>query len=212
MALDLTLPALSHVRGGRGWRSGLRAATLLVLAMLVSACTAGPTSPTGPEGGTGAPRGAEASSAGAAPTSAAPVTPVATCANLAQRPEQPASGCGHRVDPDVRLDLADKVEARPAGTTFWLGPRALTPWAPESSRRSAPKAGNTYVGAPGRRARRAGPQPLRVHRHRRERHDPDAHRRGVRGTRQDEGVVNHDSGNGWVIEDITIERQQGRRR
>ena len=147
VALDLTLPALSHVCGGRGWRSGLRAATLLVLAMLVSACTAGPTSPTGPEGGTGAPRGAEASSAGAAPTSAAPVTPVATCANLAQRPSSPPAGAVTASIPTSVLTWRTRSRRdRQAPPSGW-------PRAPHLGQREfsqvAPKAGDAFIGAPG---------------------------------------------------------------
>ncbi len=107
-------------------------------------------------------------------------------------------------------DLSALVDAKPAGTTFWLAPGTHTLPAGTDSQ-GIPKDGAAFVGAPG--AVLDG------------RHDNHyaftQHARDVRishltiqsfgaaGDNNNEGVVNHDAGEGWVIEYSTIQGNAG---
>lgn len=125
-----------------------------------------------------------------------------------QRPGPTSAPAGSvTVDPAVDNDLHDKTTANPAGTTFWLAPGRHTLGGGEFGQVS-PKDGDTYLGAPGavldgrgsnryaftQRATNVTIRYLTV--------------QGFIPPR-DQGVVNHDSGDGWVIEDNVIQRNQG---
>jgi hypothetical protein len=111
------------------------------------------------------------------------------------------------VDPGVDGDLAAKTRDNPPGTTFWLAPGQHTLGDGEYGS-VAPKDGNTYLGAPGAvlDGRRTNKYAFVF----------DASDVTIRGLTirnfvapPNEGVVNHDSGDGWVIEDNTIEKNGG---
>ncbi|WP_050815140.1 right-handed parallel beta-helix repeat-containing protein, partial [Streptomyces zinciresistens] len=111
------------------------------------------------------------------------------------------------VDPSVVGDLAAKTRSSPPGTTFWLRPGTHR-LAPDRYAQVIPKAGNRYLGAPGAvldgrgtnqyafggRARGVTIGSLTVQRF---------------AAPQDEGVVNHDSADGWVIERSRIQNNSG---
>ncbi|MFH8727416.1 right-handed parallel beta-helix repeat-containing protein [Streptomyces termitum] len=170
----------------------------LVLLLLAAGCTGVPDAP--------AP-GPSAARPGAVAAPGASGTPVArVCGAAGTGPVRPPAGAV-TVDPAVAGDLAAKTAAAPAGTVFWLGPgRHLL--APGPSAQVEPKRGDRYLGAPG-----AVLDGGRTH----------AYAFGgtasgvtlrhltVRGfaAPRDEGVVNHDMADGWVIEHVTIEDNSG---
>jgi hypothetical protein len=121
-------------------------------------------------------------------------------------PANPPSGAV-RVDSGVVGDISAKTESNPPGTVFWLSPGDHRLTKDEYSQ-VAPKSGNTYIGAPGAVLDGAG----------RNRYAFTGKARNV--TLQNltvkgfeppvnEGVVNHDSGAGWVIEDSTLVDNRG---
>ncbi|WML84351.1 right-handed parallel beta-helix repeat-containing protein [Streptomyces sp. VNUA74] len=139
--------------------------------------------------------------------SAGPASAVArVCARPAAGPATAPAGAVS-VDPAVAGDLAAKTRTSPPGTTFWLRPgthRLL----PDRFAQVVPKRGNRYLGAPGavldgHRTNQyafGGPAPDVTIRH-----------LTVQGfvAPHDEGVVNHDSADGWVIEHATIQNNSG---
>jgi Right handed beta helix region len=189
--------------------------TLLVtlIAVLVSGCTASPgqnRAASSTRSGTTSPTPSGTSSSSqdevpALPEKGGP-TVAAVCRDRAQGPaEAPANAV--RIDPSVRGDLAVKSGAAPAGTTFWLAPGVHRLEDYEYAQ-VAPKAGNTYLGAPGAVVDGAGVN----------RYAFTGKAAGVtikyltvKGfvPPPDEGVVNHDSGADWVIEDNTITDNRG---
>jgi nitrous oxidase accessory protein NosD len=130
----------------------------------------------------------------------------AVCGHTKPGPAQPPAGA-IQVDPSVDGDLSAKAEENPAGTTFWLAPGTHTLGTGEYSS-VTPEDGDTYLGAPG-----AVLDGKRVNKYAFISHAADVTIRGltIRGfiPPPDEGVVNHDSGDGWVIEDNTIEKNEG---
>ncbi|MFD9379585.1 right-handed parallel beta-helix repeat-containing protein [Streptomyces sp. NPDC059999] len=136
-----------------------------------------------------------------------PTTSVArVCATPAPGPAQAPAGAV-TVDPSVVGDLAAKTRSSPPKTTFWLLPGTHTLEADRYAQ-VLPKEGNSYVGAPGavldgRKTNQyafggpAGNVTIR--------------RLTVQGfvAPQNEGVVNHDSADGWVIEHATIQNNSG---
>jgi hypothetical protein len=97
--------------------------------------------------------------------------------------------------------------AHPRGTTFWLRPGTHTLGADEYGQ-IMPKDGNVYLGAPG--------AVLDGRDRNRYAFTGDAADVVIRNLTvqnfaapRDEGVVNHDSGDGWVIEHNTIQRNRG---
>ncbi|MET8625879.1 right-handed parallel beta-helix repeat-containing protein [Kitasatospora sp. NPDC004669] len=111
------------------------------------------------------------------------------------------------VDPAVVGDLAAKTKSSPPNTTFWLQPGTHRL---ESDRYAQiiPKEGDSYLGAPGAVldggktneyafGGTAGNVTIRY--------------LTVQGfvAPQNEGVVNHDSADGWVIEHATIQNNSG---
>src|SRR4051794_14246492 len=111
------------------------------------------------------------------------------------------------VDPAVDGDLSVKTLSAPAGTTFWLPPGTHR-LAADQFGQVIPKDGDVYLGAPGavldgRGLNRAA-------------FTQQAKNVVIRGLTiqnfvapQDQGVVNHDSGEHWVIENSTIQRNTG---
>jgi hypothetical protein len=111
------------------------------------------------------------------------------------------------VDPAVPGDLAAKTRANPAPArrsgspgTHTLGDDKYGQVSPEGRRRLPRRAG--------RGPRRPEDQPVRVHRPRANVKITYLTVRGFAAPR-DEGVVNHDSGDGWVIEHTTIQDNDG---
>lgn len=142
------------------------------------------------------------------PTATTPDTPpvARVCAKPAEGPEKPPKGAV-TVDPAVVGDLAAKTRSHPANTTFWLRPGTHRLEADRYAQ-VVPKPGNRYIGAPGavldgRKTNQyafggtAGDVTIR---HLTVRNFAAPH---------DEGVVNHDSADGWVIEHAVIRNNSG---
>ncbi|MPY30284.1 right-handed parallel beta-helix repeat-containing protein [Streptomyces adustus] len=137
----------------------------------------------------------------------APVTAVArVCAKPAAGPATAPAGAV-TVDPAVTGDLAAKTRSSPPNTTFWLRPGKHR-LDRDRFAQVVPKKGDVYLGAPGavldgRRTNQyafAGTAP-----------DVTIRYLTVQGfvAPQNEGVVNHDSADGWVIEHATIQDNSG---
>ncbi|MEY9988427.1 hypothetical protein ABIE67_000459 [Streptomyces sp. V4I8] len=147
------------------------------------------------------------SDAGARPTTAPSSMPVARiCAKPPAGPAKAPAGAV-TVDPTVVGDLAAKTKSSPPNTTFWLRPGKHR-LEPDRYAQVMPKEGNRYLGAPGAvldgrkknqyafggSARNVTIRHLTVQRF---------------VAPPDEGVVNHDSADGWVIEHATIQDNSG---
>lgn len=162
-------------------------AVLLGAAPFLVACTPAPVEQNPPD---------------AAPTSA--VAPV--CAQPRPGPASAPDGA-LVIDPDVTGDLSGKTRESPPGTTFWLRSGVHRLGADQYDQ-ITPKDGNVYLGAPGaildgtrtNQYAFAGPA-----------QDVTIRHLTVRGfvAPHNEGVVNHDSGDGWVIEHNTIRDNDG---
>ncbi|MEE6270105.1 MULTISPECIES: right-handed parallel beta-helix repeat-containing protein [Streptomyces] len=170
------------------------AAAPLALALLAA---------TGCEGAQGARPKATAApvASGASSTSVARV-----CAAPAAGPTKAPAGAV-TVDPAVVGDLAAKTKDNPPHTTFWLRPGTHR-LAPDRYAQVIPKEGDRYLGAPG--AVLDGREENQY-----------AFGGGARDVTlrfltvqrfvapQNEGVVNHDSADGWVIEHATLRNNSG---
>jgi hypothetical protein len=177
------------------------AAVLLAFTLFTAACSGGTTPAGGPNGGTPGTGPSTAPSAVAPPLAA----PAAICADPAPGPAAPPSGAV-TVAPE-RRELSSKVDSSPPGTTFWLAPGTHNLADGEFSQVS-PKAGDVFVGAPGaildgrdsNRYAFTGDAP-----------NVTIKNLTVRGfdAPNDEGVVNHDGADGWIIEDNVIENNRG---
>ncbi|WP_374200787.1 right-handed parallel beta-helix repeat-containing protein [Streptomyces bambusae] len=145
-----------------------------------------------------------------APAAKPAVGPSTSVARVCDKPEPgPASAPegAVTVDPAVPGDLAAKTRNSPPNTTFWLRPGTHT-LEPDRFAQVVPKEGDRYLGAPGavldgRRTNQyafGGTARNVTVRH-----------LTVQGfvAPQDEGVVNHDSADGWVIEHATIQNNSG---
>ncbi|MFM9442215.1 right-handed parallel beta-helix repeat-containing protein [Streptomyces acidiscabies] len=144
-----------------------------------------------------------------------PATPPATSvsASVARVCAKPAAGPASApegavsVDPAVPGDLAEKTKSSPPRTTFWLRPGTHR-LAADRYAQVIPKDGDRYVGAPGavldgRKVNQyAFGGPAR---------DVSVRYLTVQNfvAPHDEGVVNHDSADGWVIEHTTIQHNSG---
>jgi hypothetical protein len=128
----------------------------------------------------------------------------AVCGHEKPGPKTPPKGA---VVVKSKADLSDKTSANPPGTTFWLAPGTHTLGGGEFAQ-VIPKDGDTFLGAPG--AVLDG------------QHKNDAaftqHAKNVTikyltienfVAPQDQGVVNHDSGNGWTIAYNSIKNNKG---
>ncbi|MFI9155637.1 right-handed parallel beta-helix repeat-containing protein [Streptomyces sp. NPDC053367] len=174
---------------GIKWRRWAWPVAPLALALLAAA---------GCEGSSGSP---------AAGPTAAPSTSVArVCAKPAAGPATAPAGAV-TVDPAVVGDLAEKTAGSPPNTTFWLRPGTHR-LEPDRYAQVIPKEGDVYLGAPGavldgRKTNQyafGGSARNVTIRH-----------LTVQGfvAPHDEGVVNHDSADGWVIEHATIQDNSG---
>lgn len=138
---------------------------------------------------------------------ASPATPVArVCAEPRTGPATAPAGAV-TVDPAVTGDLAAKTRNSPPNTTFWLRPGRHT-LAPDRYAQVVPKNGNSYLGAPGAvlDGRRTNQYAFGG-----TARDVTVRHLTVQGfvAPHDEGVVNHDSADGWVIEHSTIQKNSG---
>ncbi|WP_437074951.1 right-handed parallel beta-helix repeat-containing protein [Streptomyces sp. enrichment culture] len=169
-------------------RRGAPAAVPLVLALLTAAgCESAPDAPAKPA---------------AAPSASVGRVCAAPAAGPAKAPEGAVT-----VDPSVVGDLAAKTRTSPPNTTFWLRPGRHR-LAPDRYAQVVPKWGNTYLGAPGavldgrgtNQYAFGGTAGAVTIRH-----------LTVQGfaAPHDEGVVNHDSADGWTIEHATIQYNSG---
>ncbi|MFF7651649.1 right-handed parallel beta-helix repeat-containing protein [Streptomyces sp. NPDC007983] len=152
------------------------------------------------------------SGAGANPT-AVPTTSGARSTSLARVCAKPTPGPAKApagavtVDPAVAGDLAAKTKSSPPHTTFWLRPGKHR-LDPNRYAQVIPKKGDTYLGAPGavldgrKKNQYAFGGTAR---------DVTIRYLTVRGfvAPHNEGVVNHDSADGWVIEHTTIQDNSG---
>jgi Right handed beta helix region len=111
------------------------------------------------------------------------------------------------VDPGVDSDLAAKTQSSPAGTTFWLRAGTYT-LGTDQFGQVVPKEGDSYIGGPGAilDGRKANQYAFTG-----EAENVTIQGLTVRGfvAPRDQGVVNHDSGDGWVIEDNTVQDNGG---
>lgn len=144
---------------------------------------------------------------------AVPTTSGARSASLARVCANPAAGPAKApagavvVDPVKVGDLAAKTKSSPPNTTFWLRPGRHR-LDPDRYAQVVPKNGDRYLGAPGavldggKRNQYAFSGSAR---------DVTIRYLTVQGfvAPPDEGVVNHDSADGWVIEDATIQDNSG---
>ena len=129
----------------------------------------------------------------------------AVCDRIAAAHPAPPDGAVvvEPVDNGVQKATAE----HPSGTTFWLAPGTHT-LGEDQFGQVMPKNGNTYLGAPG--------AVLDGRDRNRYAFTGDADDVVIRNLTvvnfvapRDEGVVNHDSGDGWVIEHNTIENNSG---
>jgi hypothetical protein len=142
----------------------------------------------------------------AAPSTSAAPSVARMCAKPAAGPAKAPAGAV-TVDPAVVGDLAAKTKSSPPNTTFWLRPGKHR-LDPDRYAQVIPKEGNRYLGAPGAvldgrkknqyafggSARNVTIRYLTVQRF---------------VAPPDEGVVNHDSADGWVIEHDKIQYNSG---
>lgn len=137
---------------------------------------------------------------------APPRKAVAVCGKT--RPGPAAAPAGAVVvDPAVDGDLADQTKAHPPGTTFWLAPGRHTLGRSQYGQVS-PKDGNRYIGGPGAILDGRG---VNMYAFVFTSSDVTISHLTIRGfvPPTDQGVVNHDSGDGWLIEHNTIEENLG---
>ncbi|WP_037313956.1 right-handed parallel beta-helix repeat-containing protein [Amycolatopsis orientalis] len=170
----------------------LRRAALLVLlgSMTLTACTT-PADEAGP---------------GPDPAKVPSGSLAQVCDKLPEGPAEVPSGAV-KIDPAVPGDLAAKTRSSPPGTTFWLAP-GTHKLGDDRYDQVNPKPGNSYVGAPkavldGRKINQyafAGNAA-----------DVKIQYLTVQGfaAPHDEGVVNHDSADGWIIEHNAVQDNDG---
>ncbi|WP_055699072.1 MULTISPECIES: right-handed parallel beta-helix repeat-containing protein [Streptomyces] len=176
---------------GNTWRKRvLPAAPVALVLLAATGCVNG--------GASDAPAGAPAE---ARSTSVAKV-----CAKPERGPEKAPEGAV-TVDPGKVGDLAAKTRSNPAHTTFWLRPGKHR-LDPDRYAQVIPKKGNRYLGAPG-----AVLDGRKVNQYAFGGSARDVTIRHLTVQRfvapQDQGVVNHDSADGWVIEHATIQNNSG---
>ncbi|MFH8839274.1 right-handed parallel beta-helix repeat-containing protein [Streptomyces sp. NPDC017868] len=184
-----------------GFERRLRAWAVAPLALalfLVTGCESAPDTGAKPTAG---------ARPGAGPGADGASSPVArVCAEPAAGPAQAPAGAV-TVDPSVVGDLAAKTENSPPGTTFWLRPGRHTLESGPYDQ-VVPKEGDRYLGAPGAvlDGRRTNQYAFGG-----TARDVTLSHLTVQGfvAPHDEGVVNHDMADGWVIEHTTIQDNSG---
>ena len=111
------------------------------------------------------------------------------------------------IDPAIPGDLYQKSLQSPPGTTFWLPPGTHT-LATDPFGQVIPKDGDVYLGAPGAVLDGQG-----INRAAFTQQAKDVVIRGLTVQNfvapRDQGVVNHDSGEHWVIENTTVQNNKG---
>lgn len=140
------------------------------------------------------------------PDPPAPAEKSAACSAQRASPAQAPEGAV-RVDPAIPGDLIAKTKANPEGTTFWLAAGSHFLGEGRFSQ-VLPKRGNTYIGAPG--AVLDG-RKVNQYAFSGEAADVTIRHLTVQGfvAPHNEGVVNHDSADGWTIEHNTIQHNSG---
>ncbi|MGW9036107.1 right-handed parallel beta-helix repeat-containing protein [Streptomyces sp. NPDC055721] len=143
---------------------------------------------------------------GSAPTALPSVKVARVCAEPPAGPAKAPAGAV-TVDPAVVGDLSAKTEGSPPRTTFWLRPGRHR-LEPDAYAQVMAKEGNRYLGAPG--AVLDG-RKVNQYAFSGTAEDVTIRHLTVRGfvAPHDEGVVNHDMADGWVIEDARIEANSG---
>ncbi|BCL27099.1 right-handed parallel beta-helix repeat-containing protein [Streptomyces aurantiacus] len=180
---------------GFKWRRGALPVVPLALVLLAAtACDSAPDARPKPD-------------AAPSTSAAAPATSVArVCAKPAAGPAKAPAGAV-TVDPGKVGDLAAKTKSSPPKTTFWLRPGKHR-LDPDRYSQVIPKKGNRYLGAPGAvlDGRKTNQYAFGG-----AADDVTIRYLTVQGfvAPHDEGVVNHDSADGWVIEHATIQRNSG---
>jgi Right handed beta helix region len=179
----------------RPWTRAHRLVLLGALSPLLFGCTATPADVTD----TPAPAGG-----GGGGVAAAAAKGTAVCGHTKPGPREAPPGA---VEVRTGDNLVALTEANPAGTTFWLAPGTHRLGNAEYDQIS-PKPGDTYLGAPG--AVLDGKR-VNFYAFTGTAENVTIRHLTVRGfvPPRDEGVVNHDSGNGWVIEHSTIRDNDG---
>ncbi|MBB5936486.1 right-handed parallel beta-helix repeat-containing protein [Streptomyces zagrosensis] len=180
--------------GNKWLHWALPAASLALVLLAVTGCTSTSDAPAAKPTGT-------PSTPGARSTSVARV-----CAKPAAGPTKAPAGAV-TVDPAVIGDLAEKTMSSPANTTFWLRPGKHR-LEPDRYAQVMPKKGSHYLGAPGavldgRKVNQyafSGTAPHVTIRHLTVERFVAPH---------NEGVVNHDMADGWVIEHAKIQYNSG---
>ncbi|MFF3879393.1 right-handed parallel beta-helix repeat-containing protein, partial [Streptomyces sp. NPDC001978] len=133
----------------------------------------------------------------AAPATSAERSVARVCAKPAAGPAKAPAGAV-TVDPAVVGDLAAKTKSSPPNTTFWLRPGKHR-LDPDRYAQVIPKEGDRYLGAPG-----AVLDGRKTNQYAFGGSARDVTIRYLTVQRfvapPDEGVVNHDSADGWVIE------------
>jgi len=119
----------------------------------------------------------------------------------------PTPPAGAVVVEPVDNDVQQKTSEHPRGTTFWLRPGTHTLGTDEYGQ-VMPKDGNVYLGAPGAVLDGRGRNRYAFTGDAADVVIRDLTVQGFVAPR-DQGVVNHDSGDGWVIEHNTIQRNKG---
>ncbi|GAB7184195.1 right-handed parallel beta-helix repeat-containing protein [Kitasatospora sp. Ki12] len=174
------------ITGSYRWAS---AAVLTLALLMTTGCTSGSDSPAEPT-----------------PPPTAPVAAARVCAEPPAGPAGAPPGAV-TVDPAVVNDLAAKTRNSPPHTTFWLAPGTHT-LEPDRYAQVMTKEGDTYLGAPG-----AVLDGRKTNNYAFSGTAPDVTIRylTVQGfvAPHDEGVVNHDMADGWVIEHATIQGNSG---
>jgi nitrous oxidase accessory protein NosD len=138
-----------------------------------------------------------------------PAPPASVCA-AHQLLSGPGSAPAGAVAVPVSADLSSMVDQAPGGTTFWLAPGRHTLGSMPFDQ-IVPKDGDTFTGGPGavldgqgrnRYAFTQGAKDVTIE-------YLTIQNFGTGADNQNEGVVNHDSGEGWVITHNTITHNAG---
>ena len=180
-------------------------ALLIALVLVLTGCSSGSSPTSAPES---SPVSTPESSPGVSGPRASIGTPEGQnrCGHVPEGPATPRADAV-RVDPDVADDISEKTETNPPGTVFWLSPGTHRLSSDEYGQ-VQPKTGNTYIGAPGAVLDGAG---LNRYAFTGKAASVTLQNLTVRGfdAPVNEGVVNHDSGAGWVIENNTLVDNRG---
>ncbi|MEU5217244.1 right-handed parallel beta-helix repeat-containing protein [Streptomyces sp. NPDC020807] len=196
-------------------RRAPRTAALALVLAAVAACTSTTEAPRDRSAGSSpsGTRSAAPAAPGTHPATEAPAAAGAPAAAVARVCAKPVPGPATAppgavtVDPAVAGDLATKTEDSPPGTTFWLRPGTHR-LGDGPYDQVLPKKGNRYLGAPG-----AVLDGRKVNQYAFGGTATDVTLRHltVQGfvAPNNEGVVNHDMADGWVIEHATIQDNSG---